>query len=55
MKPGDRVTRKWKPALGEGEVLHILGDDIVINWNPSGIAKVTAENKKYVILLTNPT
>ena len=29
---GDKVTRKWKPRLGEGIVTHVLGDKIVVTW-----------------------
>ena len=32
MKVGDTVTRKWKPALGNGIILHILGKTFVVKW-----------------------
>jgi len=48
MKPGDKVTRKWKPSLGVGEVLHILGENIVVNWNPKGISNVSSEKQKHL-------
>ena len=44
MNIGDRVTRKWKPALGEGTILHILGDKIVVRW--SGLEKPTIHFEK---------
>jgi hypothetical protein len=51
MKTGDKVIRKWKPSLGEGKVVHILGDKIVVQWMPNGNPKMNIEDKKYLKLI----
>ena len=43
MKVGDKVTRKWKPALGTGTILHILGDKICVKWSNGSRPKVLFE------------
>jgi hypothetical protein len=48
MKTGDKVTRKWKPQYGSGEVLHILGDKIVVKWYGFDRPKVIVESPKYL-------
>ena len=48
MKVGDRVTRKWKPALGEGTILHILGDKICVKWYGLKIPKIAFEELKHL-------
>jgi len=53
MKPGDIVTRKWKPALGHGKVLHILGNRAVVQWGRKGKIKISTEDKKYLIPITS--
>lgn len=48
MKAGDRVTRKWKPQYGSGEVLHVLGDKIVVKWLGLDRPKIIIESPKYL-------
>ena len=48
MKAGDKVTRKWKPQYGSGEVLHVLGDKIVVKWLGLDRPKVIIESPKYL-------
>ena len=48
MKTGDKVTRKWKPALGVGQVMHILGDNIVVKWTHTDMPTLNVEEKKYL-------
>lgn len=48
MKIGDKVTRKWRPALGEGEVVHLMGESVVVKWRKNGIPKVEFEERKYL-------
>ena len=48
MKAGDRVTRKWKPKYGTGEVLHVLGDKIVVKWFGLDRPKVIIESPKHL-------
>lgn len=48
MKIGDNVTRKWKPALGEGKIIHLLGDRVVVQWTSNGLPKLQFELKKYL-------
>ena len=48
MKIGDKVTRKWKPTLGEGTILHILGDKIVVKWPSTGIPVIHFEKQEHL-------
>lgn len=48
MKAGDRVTRKWKPQYGTGEVLHVLGDKIIVKWFGLDRPKVIIESPKHL-------
>ncbi len=48
MKAGDRVTRKRKPQYGTGEVLHVLGDKIVVKWHGLDRPKVIVELPKHL-------
>ena len=47
MKIGDKVTRRWRPALGEGEIIHLMGDTVVVKWPRDGIPRMEFEEKKY--------
>ena len=51
MKTGDKVTRKWKPELGEGVVLHALGDKIVVKWYGLSRPLVNFEQLKYLKII----
>tara|TARA_B100000287_G_scaffold412392_1_gene442801 strand:- start:135 stop:290 length:156 start_codon:yes stop_codon:yes gene_type:complete len=51
MKPGDKVLRKWKPKYGEGKVVHVLGETIVVLWTGTGVPKIEFEEKKYLKLI----
>jgi hypothetical protein len=46
MKTGDRVKRKWKPSLGEGVILHILGEKICVKWYGPQVPKISFEVSK---------
>jgi hypothetical protein len=48
MKVGDKVTRRWKPALGVGTILHILGDKICVKWSNGNRPKVLFEAPKHL-------
>ena len=48
MKVGDKVIRKWKPALGPGIILHVLGDKICVKWYGSGKPKIIFEEPKHL-------
>tara|TARA_Y100000114_G_scaffold152611_1_gene171163 strand:- start:621 stop:809 length:189 start_codon:yes stop_codon:yes gene_type:complete len=48
MKPGDLVTRKWKPNYGTGTIIHVLGDTIVVKWILNERPKVIVEERKYL-------
>lgn len=48
MKVGDKVTRKWKPALGQGEIIHVLGDIIVVKWCGSEIPTIDFEKAEHL-------
>ena len=48
MKPGDKVKRMWKPKYGHGEVIHVLGDTIVVKWNIDNKPKILFEEIKYL-------
>jgi hypothetical protein len=48
MKTGDKVIRKWKPAYGEGQIMHILGESVVVKWTHTGMPTVNIEDKKYL-------
>ena len=48
MKPGDLVTRKWRPNYGAGTIIHVLGDTIVVKWVLNEKPKVIIENRKYL-------
>ncbi len=48
MKPGDKVKRMWKPKYGHGEVIHVLGDTIVVRWNIENKAQLIFEQMKYL-------
>lgn len=51
MKVGDMVKRKWKPQYGNGEILHILGDKIVVKWFGLSRPKIIIESPKYLKVL----
>lgn len=46
MRVGDLVARKWKPALGHGRVLHMLGDKACVKWWVDGRPFISFEHKK---------
>lgn len=48
LKIGDKVTRLWKPALGEGVVTHVLGDKVVVCFGGIRSKTVLFENEKYL-------
>ena len=48
MKIGDNVTRKWKPALGQGQVVHLLGETVVVRWFLEGRPRLEFEERKYL-------
>jgi hypothetical protein len=48
MKIGDNVTRKWKPALGKGKVIHLLGETVVVKWFCDGVPRLEFEERKYL-------
>ncbi len=48
MKPGDQVSRKWKPKYGTGTVVHVLGETIVVKWIVNERPKIIFENQKYL-------
>ena len=48
MKPGDLVTRKWKPEYGTGTILHIVGNKIAVKWFLNDRPKVIFEEVKYL-------
>jgi len=48
MNIGDKVTRRWKPALGEGTILHILGDKIVVRWMGGGLPAIHFEKPEHL-------
>jgi len=48
MKIGDSVIRKWKPALGEGKIVHLLGETIVVKWFCDDMPRLEFEEKKYL-------
>ena len=48
MKVGDKVTRKWKPALGEGTILHILGEKICVKWYGPNRPKIVFEELRHL-------
>ena len=48
MKTGDTVTRKWKPEYGKGQIIHILGESIVVKWTHTGMPTLNIEDKKYL-------
>ena len=48
MQVGDRVTRRWKPALGIGTILHILGNKICVKWSNGSRPKVAFELPKHL-------
>ena len=48
MKPGDKVTRKWKPQYGTGTVVHVLGETIAVKWILNHIPKIILEEYKYL-------
>lgn len=47
-KIGDKVTRKWKPHLGEGKVTHILGSQFVVTWYGPKTPTIGFEDGKYL-------
>ena len=51
MKIGDKVTRRWRPALGEGEIIHLMGDTVGVKGPRDGIPRMEFEEKKYSLLL----
>ncbi len=48
MNIGDKVTRKWKPEYGEGRVIHVLGDTIVVKWLGMDRPLLNIEKLKYL-------
>ena len=48
MKTGDTVIRKWKPALGEGTILHVLGDKVCVKWHGPARPKIIFEHPKHL-------
>ena len=48
MKPGDKVKRMWKPKYGHGEIIHVLGDTIVVRWNIENKVQLIFEQMKYL-------
>jgi len=48
MKPGDKVKRMWKPKYGHGEIVHVLGNTIVVKWNIDNEVKLIFEEIKYL-------
>ena len=48
MKPGDLVTRKWKPQYGIGTIVHILGETIVVKWVLNERPKMIFEKKEHL-------
>ena len=48
MKIGDKVTRKWRPALGEGIITHLLGDKAVVKFFLGGIPTMEIESLKHL-------
>ena len=51
MNIGDKVTRKWKPALGEGTILHIFGDKIVVRWGGPDHPTIHFEKLKHLKII----
>jgi len=51
MKIGDRVIRKWKPQYGEGTILHILGETIVVKWMGFERPTINIESPKYLKII----
>tara|TARA_Y100001963_G_C6675834_1_gene397376 strand:- start:69 stop:236 length:168 start_codon:yes stop_codon:yes gene_type:complete len=48
MKIGDNVIRKWKPMLGEGKIIHLLGETVVVKWLRDGKPEIGLEEKRYI-------
>jgi len=48
MKIGDKVIRKWRPALGTGEIVHLMGEIVVVKWKPGDKPQTEFEEKKYL-------
>jgi hypothetical protein len=48
MKPGDKVTRMWKPKYGQGEVVHVLGETIVVKWVINNNPQLIFEQIRYL-------
>ena len=48
MKPGDLVSRKWKPQYGTGTVVHVLGDTVVVKWILDDVPKIIIEQGKHL-------
>ncbi len=48
MKPGDKVRRMWKPKYGQGEIIHILGETIVVKWTIDNKPQIMFEKIKYL-------
>jgi len=48
MNIGDKVTRRWKPSLGVGTILHILGDKIVVKWDGGARPTINFEKLKHL-------
>ena len=48
IKIGDKVTRRWKPALGVGEVMHVLGETIVVKWTAGDKPDTVFESAKHL-------
>ena len=51
LKIGDKVERRWKPALGHGIITHILGNKIVVTWYGPEKPIVEFEQAKYLRVL----
>ena len=48
MKPGDLVTRKWKPQYGTGTIVHVLGETIIVKWILDEKPKIAFEKEKHL-------
>ena len=48
MKPGDLVSRKWKPQFGTGTIIHVLGESIVVRWVLNNKPKIVIEKQKHL-------
>ena len=52
MKIGDKVKRLWKPLLGTGTIIHVLGDKIVVKWSENReIPTIEIEQVKHLKII----